>query len=137
MKIFLDTNIIMDFVFQRGEFFESAKKVLGRGLLEKDDLYMSALTLVTTLYVSKRYNKSVPLTKDILKVLATFVKVVDLTGENVVENLSQDWKDYEDSTQYGCAVRCNADLILTRNAKDFEPAAITVKAPNDYLASLL
>lgn len=127
----------MDFVFQRDKFFEPAKKVLERGLLGKDNLYMSALTLVTTLYVSKRYDKSVPLTKDSLKVLTSFVKVVDLTGENVVENLSQDWKDYEDSTQYGCAVACNADLILTRNAKDFELAAITVETPNDYSASLL
>lgn len=136
MNVFLDTNIVIDYIFEREKFFEPAAKVIARSLQELDMIYTSVLTFVTTLYVSKQYDKSAEQTKDSLKRLVKFINVVDLTGENVIDNLSKDWKDYEDSTQYSCAIDCNADVILTRNRNDFRKSNIPVMTPQEYLLSL-
>lgn len=39
-----------------------------------------------------------------LKMIADFVDVVDLRGQNVIDMLDSGWKDYEDATQHRSAV---------------------------------
>lgn len=135
-NLFLDTNIVIDFVFQREGFFENAKSILALGLKEDFSLFTSALTFVTTLYVSKHYHKSVQQTKESLLSLLQFINVVDLSSQNVIENLSRNWSDYEDSTQEYCAKVVDADVIITRNVNDFKDSEICVQTPLDFISQL-
>jgi hypothetical protein len=43
-----------------------------------------------------------------------------------------DWKDYEDSIQYITALSIDADVIITRNKKDFEKSTIPAKLPSEF-----
>nr|WP_236646362.1 hypothetical protein [Gemmatirosa kalamazoonensis] len=45
-------------------------------------------------------------------------------------------RDLEDAVQAVCAIRVEADYIVTRNAKDFRGSRLTVATPAEVLARL-
>ncbi len=131
MNIFIDTNILFDFVFRRQGFYEEAFKVFALAGNKEHCLFVSALSVVNGVYVAKRYNLSLSDIKKAFKEMSSFVNVVDLTGKAVTDCLDIDWKDYEDSAQYLTAVSVNTDVIVTRNKKDFSKSTIPVKLPSE------
>jgi predicted nucleic acid-binding protein len=57
--LFLDTNIIMDIVFERGEFQDKAVQLFilqQRGLV---DLHISSLTLAHIAYFAKKFGQNI------------------------------------------------------------------------------
>lgn len=133
MNVFLDTNVLIDQVLARPNFSDQAANILGLGYEGKINLFTSALSIVTTIYVCKKYGYNVAKAKQALKAISAFVNVCGLSSNNVIQNLDTEWKDYEDATQYSCAIACSADCIVTRNPKDFARSAITVLSPSDFL----
>lgn len=132
MRIFIDTNILIDFVCDREGFADDANKLFALGSMGRIELMTSALSYVTTMYVALKYRY-----QDVKKSLASiaeFVEVLDLSADTVIEMLSSDWKDYEDATQYGTAVRATAGCIITRNKKDFVKSALPVYNAAEFLA---
>jgi predicted nucleic acid-binding protein len=71
-----------------------------------------------------------------LKMIADFVDVVDLRGQNVIDMLDSGWKDYEDATQHRSAVEEQADCIVTRNKKDYKASAIEVLTPAEFISRI-
>ena len=67
-----------------------------------------------------------------LLLIADFVDVVDLRGQNVIDVLNSGWKDYEDATQHRSAIEEQADCIVTRNKKDFKASIILVLTPEEF-----
>ena len=131
MNIFIDTNILFDFVFRRQGFYEDAFKVFALAGNKDHCLFVSALSVVNGVYVAKRHNLPLDDIKKAFKEISSFVNVVDLTGKTVKDCLDIDWKDYEDSTQYLTAASVDADVIVTRNKKDFSESTIAVKLPSE------
>ena len=95
-----------------------------------------ALSVVTVVYVAKKYGLSEPAVKSTLKTLLSFINVVDLTSGNVIDMLDSDWSDYEDSTQNESAKQIDADIIATGNVKDFIGSDIKVMTPKQILEIL-
>ena len=106
---------------------------------------VSALSFVNTVYLARKYKYPVEEVYSKLRLVADFVDVVDLRGQNVVDMLSSDWKDYEDATQFRSAVDEQADCIVTRrstsgrllptgrkNKKDFKTSTIAVLTPAEF-----
>ena len=133
MRAYIDTNILVDIVFSRKEFLADAQRVFAIGYAEDAQLMVSALSFVNTVYLGKKYNypKEEVLAK--LRMIADFVDVVDLRGQNVIEMLESDWKDYEDATQYRSAIDEQADCIVTRNKKDYKLSSIAVLTPAEFI----
>jgi len=69
-----------------------------------------------------------------LRMIADFVDVADMSGQNVVDMLTSSWRDYEDATQHRSAVDEQADCIVTRNKKDFKASTLPVLSPVEFLA---
>lgn len=99
-------------------------------------MFVSALSVVTVVYVAKKYGLSEPAVKSTLKTLLSFINVVDLTSGNVIDMLDSDWSDYEDSTQNESAKQIDADIIATGNVKDFIGSDIKVMTPKQILEIL-
>ncbi len=124
MKVFIDTNILIDFVCGREPFAEDAKKLFAYGYLGRLRLMTSSLSIVNAMYIAHKYGHDE--VKGLLHKVSSFVDVLDLQGCVVVEMLSSDWKDYEDSTQNQTAVVACADCIVTRNKKDFSKSSLPI-----------
>lgn len=132
MRVYVDTNVLIDFVCQRDVFAEPANKLMALGCMGKIKLQTSALSYVTTMYVAHKYGYQN--VKELLMALTQFLDVQDLQAKTVIEMLSSNWKDYEDATQNQTALLSNADCIVTRNKKDFSLSSLPVYTANELFA---
>ena len=124
MKVYIDTNILIDLVCLREPFAEQAQKLFALGYIGKLSLITSALSFVNTIYIGRKYNYVD--VREKLNEISQFVHVADLKGDTAIWALSCPWKDYEDATQSQSAVIESADCIVTRNKKDFLLSPIPV-----------
>ena len=135
MRTYIDTNILVDLVLGRQEFLPNAQRVFAMGYAGEAQLMVSALSFVNTVYLARKYNYPLDEVYEKLRMIADFVDVVDLRGQNVTDMLSSGWKDYEDATQHRSAIDENANCIVTRNKKDFKASTIPVMTATEFLAT--
>lgn len=133
MKLFFDTNILMDIVFERPICIDKEGKILQLAFKEQLQIVVSALSFVNTIYVAKKYDKSIDDVKKVLFSLSKHINVIDISGKSAVDMLSNAWNDYEDGLQYLCAMNSKSDIIITRNKKDFKLSNIPVYTPQEFL----
>ncbi len=124
MKVFVDTNVLIDFVADRKDFAADADRLFALGVIGRIKLMTSALSYVTAMYVAHKYKYQN--VGDALLAISNFVEVLGLQANTVVEMLTAGWKDYEDATQNATAVKANADCIVTRNKKDFKDSTLPI-----------
>lgn len=134
MKVFVDTNILVDFVCNRQSFAEDAKKLFAHACIGDFDIQVSALSYINAVYIGHKYGHQE--VKDCLQKLSVYIDVVDLQGKIVVDALSTEWKDYEDAVQNQSAVWVGADCIVTRNKKDFMDSSLPVYSVVEFFDAL-
>ena len=134
MNVYVDTNVLIDFVADRKGFAESADTLFALGVTGKVKLMTSALSYVTAMYVSEKYEYEN--VGESLLAVSGFIEVLDLKASTVIEMLSSGWKDYEDATQNNSAVLAGADCIVTRNKKDFTNSSLQVYTPTELVEIL-
>lgn len=54
MKVFLDTNVILDFFMRREPFFEDAKTIITLGYNRCCELYVSSLSFSNIAYIARK-----------------------------------------------------------------------------------
>jgi len=131
-KIFLDTNIVVDFLGERGQFYEPSAKILTLADQKKIEIYTSPVSISTTFYLLAKFES----TKAALEKIRKFKVLcsVSIMNDEVVEKaIASDFKDFEDAMQYFSAIATNCDTIITRNEKDFKNALIPVMNAESYL----
>ena len=137
MKVFLDTNILLDVLVERDnkEFTENATTILGRGSNRVLDLYMSVLSVTTIAYVLR--NMTTVKKKGIIKDLVSIVKVLPSLPEHVENMLECQMNDIEDAMQVQSATEGQCDVIVTRNTTDFRDAGLPVISPEEFLKKII
>lgn len=121
MKVFLDSDIILDFLLKREPFFIEALQLFI--LKEKEDfkLYTSAIIISNVYYISgKQFPK--PLIKQKIKELSSIIQIVDSTRQSICQSFESDFSDFEDAIQYHTALESKCTFLITRNTKDFKKA---------------
>lgn len=118
MKVFLDTNILLDLLLEREEF-EASAQILDMANNGKFKLFVSALTMVNVAYV---YQKTVGrhIVIPNIKVLTSVMEVLPIDNGCIQKALYLEGNDYEDVLQAVCAANAGCDCIITRNAKDYK-----------------
>lgn len=134
MRIFVDTNILVDLVCSREPFLQDAQMLFAECVAGNIELAVSALSFVNTVYIGKKYG-FVDIREKLYQI-SRFVDVVDLKGRTAVEALNGTWRDYEDAVQCKSAMNISADFIVTRNKKDFTEADIPVYTVAEILKLL-
>ena len=137
MKVFLDTNILLDVLVEHDnkEFTENATTILGLGSNRVLDLYMSVLSVTTIAYVLR--NMTTVKKKGIIKDLVSIVKVLPSLPEHVENMLECQMNDIEDAMQVQSAKEGQCDVIVTRNTTDFRDAGLPVISPEEFLKKII
>ena len=130
MKFFLDTNVIVDFLAERDEYYEPAAQVINLADKGEVELCCSALSFATGFYLVRPI-KGKAETLAMLREFSKICEVSSVNSEIVSSALYSDFTDFEDAIQYFCALSANADIIITRNTKDFKNSTIQVKKPSE------
>ena len=131
MKVFIDTNIVLDLLLQRRNFLINAEKIFSLAYKGKIVLYFSAVSFVSvTYYLGKHSNKDI---KAVLEDLCKIVKILPFNQRIIENTLHSNFKDIEDGYQYFTAKENNIRIMITRNVKDFLVDDISVVTPEEFL----
>ena len=134
MKVFLDTNIVIDLLDKREPFYIDAVELFTLAYKKKITLFVSPMTYATASYLLRKHGK-----EGMRKLLSNFRQLSQITtaDEKVVDAaLASSFEDYEDALQYYSALTRNVDVIVTRNKKDFTSANIPILLPKELLEQL-
>ena len=132
MKVFLDTNVVIDFMGEREGFFEDAALIFS---MAKDNLikiYVSALTIVNCAYIlRKAFNNDVMLAK--VDALCKFLEITSINSQTLQAAVSMKPKDYEDAVQFVSSLQCKPDVIITRDKNGFKDLGVFVMTPSEFV----
>ena len=117
MKVFLDTNILLDLLLER-DGYELCARIFQLQEEGKCTLCVSVLTMVNVAYV---YRKTVGQDMAVvnIKYLCTLVEVLPMDNDMLKAAIYKHGKDFEDVLQAVCAAVGKCDCIVTRNEKDY------------------
>lgn len=145
MKIFCDTNIIIELLEVRKEYLH-VKEILKH---TDYDFYLSEGSLYTIAYLADRYVRSKGLsnpqrTHEVKRLLLGILQKFNIveTGKDGFHRCltGSDFTDIEDGFQYQAALACGADVLLTINDKDFQdadPTIVNVMTPSQFAEQFL
>ncbi len=135
-NIFLDTNVVIDFLSDRRPFSLLAAKIFNYSLQGKVKVYISAISYNNIYYILRQSLTSSETIK-LLDGLCEMCEIADVTKAIIKASLKTDFKDFEDAIQYNCALSINKlDFIVTRDTKDFKKSTLPVLTPEEAISSL-
>ena len=134
-KIFVDTNILLDLLFQRRGFFLDAKRLFNYSKSRNIDIFISAISINTIYYLlQKKFTKEH--SKHLLEYIYDITDILPF-DENIIFLAHQSsFKDLEDAFQYFTAKKNNIPVIITRNQKDFLVDDISIVDIKEFFNTL-
>ena len=135
MKLFWDTNVMLDLLGERDPFYHSAAIIATLADMNKLKIYVSALSFTTVAYFLTKYEGNEK-AKDKLRKFKVISEICELDESIIEKGLNSDFPDFEDSLQYYSALRVECDIIITRNGKDFKNSQLPIMTPEEFLTSL-
>lgn len=132
-KVLIDTDVILDFFFDRDPFVEFAAELFN--LCQENKLlgFTTPLIICNVYYVLRKSAKHEIIIEKI-KQLLNIIEVVNMNKEVVFGALNSNFKDFEDALQNFSAIENKEiNIILTRNVKDYNMSELAVLTPETYL----
>jgi len=142
VKVFLDTDVILDFVLRREPFFPPAARIFQSGMERKVLLMASAGALKDVLHFARKpagaeKTGNEKRGREAIRILLQVVEVCPLDRLMWEDALGSPVRDTEDALQLACAGRNHADFLVTRNVRDYPGAVFPqVIQPEILLATL-
>ena len=131
IKLFIDSDIILDLLIKRKEYESSA---LLFTQLEKRDFigFTTPIVIANVHYIMTKYagkKKSILNLRKIRKMLS----ILTLDEEIIDEALYSDAPDFEDSIQYIVSEKNEIDFIITRNKDDYKGSKLPTLTATEFL----
>ena len=132
-KVLIDTDVLLDFFFDRKPFAEFAGEILN--LCEENKLKgYTTPVIICNVYYLLRKTANHDLIIEKIKQLLTLIDVLIMNKEVVLDSLNSGFKDFEDALQNFSAVKNGKiNIVLTRNIKDYKKSDLAVLTPETYL----
>ncbi len=133
MKIFLDTNAVIDALLPQREDFNTMVEILKIVKQNRIDVMTTGISLATAAYVISAQPDEF---RTELKIFCKHVEIASVTDWIVDEALQMDHSDFEDAVQLVCAATNCCDVIITRDKHHFTDKYTTqdIFTPAEFLA---
>lgn len=132
MRVFLDTNVMLDLLGERQPFYDDIAKIATlseKGILT---IVVSPISFATVNYfITKFENRKSAREK--LRKFKILCQVATIHEQTVEKGLNSEFKDFEDALQYFSATESNCEIIISRNAKDFKSSSLPVMTSKEFL----
>lgn len=132
-NVLIDSDVILDFFFDREPFAEYATEVFM--LCENDKIkgFTTPVIISNVYYLLVKFAKH-EIVIEKLKELLRIIDIAEINKEVILEALNSNFKDFEDAMQNYAAENSNSiDIILTRNVKDYKKSKLAVFSPEMYV----
>lgn len=132
VKVFLDTNIILDLI-QRRDGYVYAAQIMQKAEEGMYSLYTSTLSMVNIAYILRKFYRGERLYQ-LLNELKGVVGVISVSSDAYLRALQSKAVDFEDAVQLFSAVEEGMDCVVTRNVQDFIRDILPIYSPQEFLA---
>ncbi len=132
-KILIDTDVILDFFFDRKPFSENSAIILNMCERKHIQGFVTPVIISNSYYLLRR-NAQHDKVIDKLKQLLSITDVLNMNKQIIVNAINSDFKDFEDALQnFAAVLNGDIDVIVTRNVKDFKKSEIAILTPESFL----
>jgi predicted nucleic acid-binding protein len=133
--VLLDTDVLIDVALDRAPHADPAAALLD-ALEHRPGSAFVAWHTISNFYYLVAPSRGGRSTRDFVLDLLRFVEVAPSTTAGLRKATRLPLKDFEDAMQVVAAEACEADLIATRNVKDYGKASIRAARPKTVLREL-
>ena len=131
-KVFVDTNIILDWLGNRKPFHTAAKNLFLKGESKEVEILISTISYISTEYILRKQ-----LGKEKTRLALSAIKDISTvchSGEKVIlMAIFSGFTDFEDAFQYYTALENGAEFIITRDPKGFSLSDIPAINAEEFL----
>ncbi len=135
-KVFLDANVLLDFLLKRSSY-EVSKQVIGLAVAGKVQAFISpSIVHIAGYWLTKSYGSSKA--KELLLSLLVDTTVIEINHEVTVNALFSKVNDIEDALQYYTAIHHGLDYFVTNDNQFRKIAmpALPVYTPAEFLSAM-
>lgn len=132
----IDTNVVLDVLLERSEFYEKSKAVLDLCESKKILGFVSASSITDIFYLVRRALRDTDETYKVIGALLNIVGVLNVTTEDINRAFLRHAKDFEDCLLAESAKSNKCVGIVTRDKKDFQDFEIELYSPEEIILKL-
>ena len=143
MKVFYDTNIILEFLLKRKEG-DKVRDILLWSHENHVEKFLSSGSFYTLTYLIEKYLKNQGIQdtqnrrRELIGILSGLLQEYTIIGETDWKKAIYDvrFSDLEDSYQYQTAVNAGCNVLLTLNIRDFKQitdSSISIMTPEEFV----
>lgn len=136
MKVFFDSNVIIDALTNREGAVDCERKLLYAATVGEIEGVVSAKQMTDIYYVLRKYISSDPARRDLLSILLNGLQILPLDKAILSEALKSPIPDYEDAVIGICASACNAAAIVSNDKEGFDNSQIKAVSPQELAKRL-
>lgn len=135
MRLFIDTNVVMDAIIPGRSGRQEALEVISLHKNLEFRLRIMSLSVANIAYIARKYISKAETIEYINQIYKEW-KIVPLTDMDIRDAMQSACPDFEDALQISAA-EMESDVIVTGNKKHFAPyTALPVYTPAEFLAKL-
>ena len=136
-RVLIDTDVILDFFFDREPFSDDAAKVLSRCESGEIKGFITSV-IISNVYYLLRQSSTHEKVVEKLTQLITITEILTTDKDVILKALNSNFRDFEDALQnYSAELNGQIDLIITRNIKDFKNSSLGIMTPENYLKTTM
>lgn len=135
MIALFDTDVILDLFLDRHPFAEAAALLFSKAEVGEIHGYVSSTTITTIHYLA---SKTIGTKKAVwaIRKLLSFLEVASVDNAVIEGTLEGKFKDFEDGVIAEAARQIQANVLITRNVKDYKASPVPAHSPSEMLKLL-
>ena len=136
MKVLIDTNVVLDVLLNRSEFFVDSRTIFE--LVEKKQIFgcITASAITDIFYILKKEIKNIETVYQAIEKIAAIFFIAQVSETSISNALTLRWRDFEDAVQFVAAKENDVTCIITRNKSDYETSDIQCISPIDFIVQI-
>ena len=132
-RVLIDTDVILDFFFDRHPFSEFATKIFSMCESKRIEGFVTAVIFSNTYYLLRQTAKHDRVIEKLMRLLA-ITDVLSIDRNVIYQALVSEFKDFEDALQSYSAVNDGSiQVIVTRNTRHYKKSKIGVLTPESFI----
>jgi len=133
MRIFVDTNLLLDVLAKREPFYIAAARVWTLAETGACEALVSAISFNNVFYIVRKARDATAARRALVLLRDVFASVAP--DQRILNQaIDSEIPDFEDAIQLYSALHARADYLLTRNVGDFPAGILPILAPDEFLA---
>lgn len=134
-KVFLDTDVILDFLLNREPYIDEITELIERSVMNEMALCVSSLTISNLHYIISRIENKKSANSKVRKILK-LLKVENVGQTTVTKAMESEFGDCEDGIQNYCAEEADHKILVTINTRDYRKSKLAIMTPKEFLAKM-